>query len=81
MGDARPTMTTTKNCPVCGVNPCYAICPTQDPYQGDQGGEDRDFVYEDLDLIAMRQERQESAHYDAQCDQEDNWGPDDDARR
>ena len=71
-------MTTTTNCPVCGANPCYAICPTQDPYQGDQEAEDRDFTYEDLDTAECPDH---FAQYDAQCDQEDDWGNDGNARR
>ena len=39
-------------CPVCGANPCYRICPTQDPYSGDQAAEaaDHDFnaQYDDV---------------------------------
>ena len=32
-------------CPVCGANPCYRICPTQDPYDGDQRAEDEDYDF------------------------------------
>jgi hypothetical protein len=32
-------------CPVCGANPCYGICPTQDPYQGDQAAENADYEF------------------------------------
>jgi hypothetical protein len=32
-------------CPVCGANPCYRICPTQDPYQGDQAAENADYEF------------------------------------
>jgi hypothetical protein len=39
-------------CPTCGANPCYRICPTQDPYGGDQAAEaaDHDFnaQYDDV---------------------------------
>jgi hypothetical protein len=31
------------DCAVCGVSPCYLICPTQDPYQGDQQAENDDY--------------------------------------
>jgi len=30
-------------CTVCGVSPCYLMCPTQDPYQGDQQRENDDY--------------------------------------
>jgi hypothetical protein len=29
-------------CAACGASPCFAICPTQDPFQGDQAAEDAD---------------------------------------
>lgn len=29
-------------CSVCGANPCFAICPTQDPFHGDQAAEHDD---------------------------------------
>ena len=32
-------------CPECGANPCYRICPTQDPYQGDQQRENEDYEF------------------------------------
>ena len=32
-------------CPVCGANPCYRICPTQDPYHGDQAAENADYEF------------------------------------
>lgn len=32
-------------CPVCGANPCYGICPTQDPYHGDQAAEEADYSF------------------------------------
>jgi hypothetical protein len=32
-------------CPVCGADPCYRICPTQDPYQGDQARENEDYEF------------------------------------
>jgi hypothetical protein len=39
-------------CPECGANPCYRICPTQDPFGGDQAAEaaDHDFnaQYDDV---------------------------------
>ena len=34
-----------KLCPVCGANPCYRICPTQDPYHGDQAAENADYEF------------------------------------
>lgn len=32
-------------CPVCGADPCYRICPTQDPYHGDQAAENADYEF------------------------------------
>jgi len=29
-------------CGTCGASPCYLICPTQDPYQGDHRREHED---------------------------------------
>lgn len=29
-------------CNICGSNPCYLICPTQDPFQGDHAAETAD---------------------------------------
>lgn len=38
-------------CQRCGMNPCSALCPSQDPYGGDQAEEERDYsfgaVYDD----------------------------------
>jgi hypothetical protein len=67
-------------CPVCGANPCYRICPTQDPYQGDQAAENTDYEfnarYDDV------RERYASTAADADLDHEaevawDNDHPDD----
>jgi len=33
------------DCPVCGANPCYGICPTQDPFHGDQAAENADYEF------------------------------------
>lgn len=37
---------------VCGANPCYLICPSQDPYAGDPFGEHEDHeayaAYDDM---------------------------------
>jgi hypothetical protein len=30
-------------CPVCGVSPCYLICPTQDPHAGRPREEHEDY--------------------------------------
>lgn len=30
------------DCRVCGASPCYLICPTQDPFHGDQAAEHDD---------------------------------------
>jgi hypothetical protein len=34
-------------CHACGMPPgeCYRICPTQDPYQGDQAAENADYEF------------------------------------
>ncbi len=32
-------------CKICGCNPCLGICPTQDPYQGDQAAEEADYSF------------------------------------
>lgn len=32
-------------CSECGASPCYAICPTQDPYGGDQAAENADYEF------------------------------------
>lgn len=34
-------------CPECGMPPgeCYRICPTQDPYHGDQAAENADYEF------------------------------------
>ena len=34
-------------CPQCGMPPgqCYLICPTQDPYGGDQAAENADYEF------------------------------------
>ena len=36
-----------KTCPECGMpeGQCYRICPTQDPYQGDQAAENADYEF------------------------------------
>lgn len=62
----------TTNCPICGTFPCYAICPTQDPYQGNQEAEDRDFFPEDLDELQARHECERYAKHECQCDMEDD---------
>jgi hypothetical protein len=64
-------------CPVCGANPCYGICPTQDPYQGDQAREaaDHDFNarYDDV------RERYSGDEIDAAAEEAwDKDHPDDD---
>jgi hypothetical protein len=38
-------MSTSPLCGTCGANPCYNICPTQDPYQGDQYAEAMDHEF------------------------------------
>lgn len=30
-------------CEVCGANPCYGICPLNDPFGGDQRAENDDY--------------------------------------
>lgn len=37
--------TARRVCPQCGANPCYAICPTQDQYGGDQRAENDDYEF------------------------------------
>jgi hypothetical protein len=32
-------------CPECGANPCYGICPLNDPYGGDQAAENADYEF------------------------------------
>jgi hypothetical protein len=32
-------------CPECGANPCYRICPTQDPFHGNQAAENEDYEF------------------------------------
>lgn len=40
-------MDDVRECPECGMPPgqCYRICPTQDPYQGDQQRENEDYEF------------------------------------
>lgn len=30
-------------CEICGENPCYGICPMNDPFHGDQRAENDDY--------------------------------------
>ena len=62
---------TMKLCPVCGANPCYAICPEADPFHGDQQAEDAAFYPEDLALVQARQEAECEAANEAASD--DAW--------
>jgi hypothetical protein len=34
-----------KVCAVCGANPCYGICPNNDPFGGDQAAENADYEF------------------------------------
>ena len=69
-------------CPECGANPCYRICPTQDPYQGDQQRENEDYEFnarfddqreryaataEDADIDAAAEEAWSKDHPDDQA--------------
>lgn len=32
-------------CPICGSNPCYGICPNNDPFGGDQSAENDSYEF------------------------------------
>jgi hypothetical protein len=53
-------------CPECGANPCCGICPTQDPFCGDQEAEDRDYEFN------ARYDDMRERYADSSCGA-DNW--------
>jgi len=66
----------TKLCPECGANPCYLICPTQDPYQGNQAAEaaDHDFNAQ-FDDVRERYAGEIDPEYEARCADMDDESP------